>query len=115
MSANLTDFAAYAGLAADDPRGQWTTANLAQWAYSNSDDVTEYRRVAPDADAYSVERADGAKIVFSLEYDEDDTVDGWTYSEYDTAGDLITTDGDGFDHISGLASAAEYIVNWAAA
>lgn len=115
MSTNLTDFAAYAGLAADDPRGQWTTANLAQWAYSNSDDVIDYRRVAPDDEGYSVERSDGSTIVFALEYDEDDTVDGWTYTEYDTAGDPITTDGDGFDHISGLASAAEYIVNWAAA
>lgn len=112
---NISDFATYAGLAATDPRGQWTTADLAQWAYSDSDDVIDYRRVTPDDDAYSVERADGAKIIFALEYDDDDNVNGWTYTEYDTAGDPITTDGDDFNHISGLASAAEYIINWAAA
>lgn len=112
---DLAPISAYAGLAAADARGQWTTADVAQWVYTRTDDIVGYRRVAPDTDDYRVERTDGDYIVFCLEHDDDDNVDGWTHTRYDRDDNECSTGGNPIAFISDLARAMYEIMDWAEA
>ena len=104
----------YAGLRADDPRGQWNTADFAQFLYSHSDVVEDYERIAPDTTDYRIIRADDATAAVAIEYNDDDTVDGITYTLYDSEGDECSTGGHPVTVVEDLARAASELLVWAA-
>lgn len=110
---DLASVDAYAGLNAADARGQWTTADVAQWCYSNSDNIINHERIAPDDWAVRVHRADGEYMDFRLEYDADDNIDGWTWTLYDQQGDGYSTGGNPLEFNSDLKRAMLDIIDWA--
>lgn len=102
----------YAGLTADDSRGTWTTADVAQWAYSHTDSARTYYRTTPALPDYTVERVDGAACALQLEHDEDGTVDGYTYTLYDSSGTEFTTDGAPVHTTGDVAAFIGFIIAW---
>lgn len=110
---DLTSVSAYAGVAADDPRGQWTTADLAQWCYSSTDEIVQYDLITPGDEAYLLERADGNCMAFCLEHDDAGNIDGWTFTLYDRDGDECSTGGDPITYVSDLWRALLEIIDWA--
>ena len=110
---DLTTFDTYAGLTAADPSGQWNTADLAQWCYSNTDSITDYRRVSPADWTYRVDRADGEYAAFRLEYTDAGNIDGWTYTRYDSNGDEYDTGGNPITCTRELKRAMLDIIDWA--
>lgn len=110
---DLTHFETYAGLTANDPRGQWTTADLAQWCYSNTDSIINHQRISPDDWAERVDRADGEHIAFRLEYTDADNIEGWTYTRYDRNGDECSTGGNPITCTRELKRAMLDIIDWA--
>ena len=103
---------AHAGLTSDDDRGTWTTADVAQWAYSHTDSARTYYRTSPGLPDYVVERADGAACALKLEHDEDGTVDGYTYTLYGSGGEEFTTDGAPVRTTDDIAAFICFIIEW---
>jgi hypothetical protein len=104
----------YAGLADDDPRGQWAASDVAGYVFTRSDEVSSYRQTSPNGDTFRVERMDGASIEFTLVSEYEGLVDGYTYTAHTPDGVVDVTGGDAVTEEGDLALLADTIFSWAA-
>lgn len=94
-----------------DPETDLDALDITYAAYNELPHVADW--TINHGGSITLHHDNGEDFAFGLE-DTDGTVDGYTYTIYDTEGDDYTTDGGNIDSVDDLDGLVDEITRWAA-